>query len=223
MRFIKKIYNSRDGQSLVEILIGLAIGALIIGAVSIILSANLKSSLGIKTAQIVSSFSQELLNSARSVSEANWHNIYNITKGTDALYYISSSTQAVISGTEPIVADGKNFTRYFYVENVNRDLCGVGDISTNQTTACSSGPGFEGIADDPSTQKITVVIKSANNAIISSAYEYVTRFRNYSFRQNDWSGGLGGETPLLGPNNKFASSTTINFSSGTIKLQLPIQ
>jgi len=209
-----------DGQSLIELLVGLGVGAIIILGISTIISANLKSSLNIKNTQLVASFNQEILDSARLSAGADWHNIYNLTKGQGNNYYISSSTQAVVSGKELIVADGKNFFRYFYVQNVSRDQCGIGEISTSATTTCSSGPGSGGIASDPLIQKVIAVIEDANNQVIITQDEYVARSRNYSFSQGNWSGGGGQVGAIIGPNDKFSTSTGINYSSGTLQLQL---
>lgn len=411
-----------------ELLIGLGIGALIVLGISSILSANLKSSLNIKTTQIVSSFSQELLDSVRLAAEADWHNINGLTHGNGTTYYFanSSTTSSIaISGRESVFANDVNsgiigywkfdeatgtvvydsswnfkagsfsgsptrifypnckagnclsfngttdyvsvpmavsgtdgtisfwvknpapgtgnyllrsnanirtyftisagnqvsfykgdpaagigsatiipgnwsmltltwrndsgiekgssyingipiatdvsfsdnsqgsyvtiagftaggtqnasgifddvrvydralslaevqqlygnsvFTRSFYIENIGRDQCGIGDISANATTTCASGPGGTGIADDPLTQKITVVMEDANNQVLLNQNEYVARLRNYSLIQTNWSGGGGQSGVINGPNDKFDSSFGVIYSAGIIQLQLP--
>ena len=422
-----KIKNFRGGQSLVEILIALGIGVLLIGAIATILTANLKSSLTIKTTQAVASFSQELLDSVKSWASADWHNISGLAHGSGNPYYLVSasvtssiaiagqesifvndinsglvgywkldeatgtvaydssgnyktgnfsgsptkifspnckagnclsfngttdyiSVPILVSGTDGTISfwvknaayrtggylfrsdanirtyfditasnqvtfykgdpavvvgqattiipgnwnmltlDWRNdsgiekasayingvpiatdvvftnttqgsyltiaafttggtqnaagifddiriynralsasevqalynnfvYSRYFYVDNVNRDSCGIGSISSSATTSCTFGGA--GISDDPSTQKVTSVIKDSNNNTLLTEHEYLTRSRNYSFNQSNWSGGSGQNGIILQPNSLFSSSTNINYASGTLQVILP--
>ncbi len=425
----KCLILNNKGQSLVEILIALGIGVLMIGAIATILTANLKSSLTVKTTQTVAAFSQELLDAVKSIAGADWHNIYNLPHGSGNQYYVvnmatssifvggqesiftndvnsglvgywkfdeatgtiaydssgngdggtltNNPTRLLLNGCkagscmsfngtsyvdikeigqtlsvtnmltfavwiyptsntvyQPILgkvpsgynagyefanssgalrttlrtsggncdyttgslllnqwqyvvstydgnvvkhyingslvgtssvctfgaaittsdlyiagraADGSRFfgniddariynralsasevqalynnsvfTRYFYVENVNRDSCGIGNITSNATTSCTFGSS--GVADDPSTQKITDVINNTNGNVLLTEFEYLTRSRNYSFNQNNWSGGAGQNGTVLQPNTLFSSSTNVNYASGTIQLILP--
>lgn len=107
------------------------------------------------------------------------------------------------------------FTRYFYIEDVNRDLCGAGAITTDVASGCGSGPGSTGVALDPSTEKITVAVTWPRATEGVTLSEDVTRSRNYVFWQSDWSGASGQEmfptsTNVTNINNNFASSTNIN-------------
>ncbi len=103
------------------------------------------------------------------------------------------------------------FSRYFYVENVNRDV--------------SDNIVLEGGFEDPSTQKITAVLEWLGDKKNLSKFflsEYLTRWNNQVFIQNDWSGGPGESQVLLEPNNKFTTSSNINYQQpGVIKLNLP--
>ena len=102
------------------------------------------------------------------------------------------------------------YTRYFYVDNVNRTQCGVGDISTSDVSGCTSvlGAGSGDIANDPSTQKINIVVTRADGARYQF-YSYLTRSRNSITTQNDWSGGSGQVGPITVSNNKYSTSTNI--------------
>ncbi len=100
------------------------------------------------------------------------------------------------------------FTRYFYVENVNRD--NSGDITASGGT------------NDPSTQKVTAILEweSVQGTSQFALSEYIMRWRNRVFRQTDWSGGSGQEGPLTVPSDKYASSSEINVSSiGTFRIE----
>ena len=112
----------------------------------------------------------------------------------------SPGSLVVQSGTEHITLDGFEFTRYFYIENVNRDA--GGNIAVSGT-------------DDPSTQKATVVVSyniSGSDRTITETL-YLTRWRNSVFRQTDWSGGSGQAGPITGANNKFDSSINVDYTT----------
>jgi len=115
------------------------------------------------------------------------------------------------------------YNRSFTIENVNRNSCGVGDVTTDATSTCSNGPATSGVANDPSTQKITVNIAwsgggSANSSI--NKVQYLTRTANSIFKQSDWSGGSGQEGPITSANNQYADSTNIDYSgtAGSISI-----
>ena len=209
-------------------MIAIGIGAILIGAATATIIPVLRSNLETRTVQIAGSLSQEYLDNLRSLAESNWYQVYNppVAKGSSSQFYLnaSSTTFVLASGSTSTIAEGRTFTRYFYIENVNRDLCGASDITANATTSCASGPGSSGITEDPSTQKITSVVSwtaggSAGGSI--NKVQYLTRSQNKVFVQSDWSGGTGQEGPITAENNKFASSTNINYSTttGSIKIQ----
>jgi type II secretory pathway pseudopilin PulG len=110
------------------------------------------------------------------------------------------------------------YTRSFTVDNVSRDSCGVGSISTEATSTCSSGPGTAGVADDPSTQKITINVNWSGGGSVGSAMskiQYLARTASSIFRQTSWSGGSGQEGPISTSTNQYATSTSIDISSST--------
>lgn len=204
--------RNKNGQALIEVLIGLAIGGVVVGSIVGALGLILRSSSDTKNFQIAASLNQELADKVTAIAEANWLDIYDVpTKGTSTQYWVNTSGTIFIvaTGTEALEIEGTNFTRFFSVENVMRDSSG--DI------VASGGD------DDPSTQKITVYTRWLSGGDTSEAtiVRYVTRWKNFVFQQSDWSGGGGQEGPLTEPNNKFSSSTSIDYSSvpGSIKLQ----
>lgn len=223
--------NNSQGQSLIEILIGLGIGvALILGA-STLIAVNLKGSSVSKMTQTSALLTDEIVASARSISESDWHKIYcppngicpGAGKGDGVNYYIdyTGPSPQIISGNETVIVEGKEFIRYFNINNVNRDQCGMGAFTQNSETACASGPGSTGISEDPSTQKITVVVLYGNNELIKQDH-YLVRSKNSFFKQTDWKGGSGQEGPITSVNNRYASSTGISTSTpGVIKIKLP--
>ncbi len=107
------------------------------------------------------------------------------------------------------------FKRYFYVENTCR---------TNDASSSISGvsPCAGGSADDPSTQKISAITEwttptGANPQVLLS--DYVTRWKNSVFQQNDWSGGPNATGVTTNPTNLFTSSSNVNFSGKSLRIQ----
>ncbi len=209
-------YNNIKGQSLIEIIIAMAIGTILIGASVGSIVLLLKYNLNTKTVQIASSLNRQMMDDIRSISESDWLNIYNKNKGVSNQYYISSSTRQIVSGAESLIIEGRQFSRYFYIENVSRDAGNNIEVIYNS------------VNDDPSTQKITAIVQWGGGGNIKEV-QYLTRFRNAVFVQTDWSGGFNQDifaTTSAGViiNGKFAtSSVNIDFSStpGSIRLILP--
>ncbi len=212
------------GQSLAEIIIGITVGAILIGAGVAAIAPILRSNLETRNVQIASPLVQEYLEITQNLAESDWFNIYNppASKGESSQFYLvsTSTIYQLVSGTTSTITEGKTFTRYFSIENVNRDLCGSGDITTESITSCSSGPGSFGVIDDPSTQKITVTVTWDGGGLISRS-QYLVRGRNKSFIQTDWSGGFNQEGPISEENDRFSTSTGIDYSTstGSIKIQ----
>lgn len=110
------------------------------------------------------------------------------------------------------------YSRYFYVDNVKRTVCGTGDVTANEESACL---GVSGVSEDPATQKITVGtawnLKGANE--ISENSVYVTRWTNSISEQSDWGGndGVSGAVSEFG-DDYFEYSNISTTTSGSIKV-----
>lgn len=194
-----------------EIIIGLAVAGILIGAATTALVAILRSGLETKNFQIASSLGQELIDNAKTVAEADWHDIYNLSKGQNTQYYVAASGTAsiVFSGVATSTVGIITYTKFLSIENVKR-LGGA--ISVDSSAV-----------DDPSTQKIVSHIQwpSAGRTAEAVLTVYLSRWRNSISRQTDWSGGSGQAGPMIELNKKFASSTSIDYSSsaGSIIIQ----
>lgn len=172
-----------------ELLVGVAIVTIIIGSVVTAVVLVLRIHFQSVASRGAAALEQETMESVRSVAEGKWTDLYNVSpKGATTTYRIitSSSTSStspvltVASGTEEVVVNNITYTRFFSVENVNRDI--NGNIVTTG-----------GFVEDPSTQKITVTVRwpiSGQTAELKIA-EYLTRSRSEVFRFTDWSGGVG--------------------------------
>lgn len=190
------------GQSLVEILVAIAVGTILIGGSAGLMGVSLKSYAGIRKHLQANVLIRQATEVIQSLARSNWHSVYDLTKASDYKVGLSGSTWTISSGQETGTVNNIPYKRYFRVYNVNRD--GSGNIS---------GTGSE----DPSTQKITVFLQYDNNYISSSSISfYLTRSENNkALNQTDWSGGSGQIGPISNPYNKFDTSSNINYASTT--------
>lgn len=106
---------------------------------------------------------------------------------------------------------------YFATENVCRDHTGV----LTGTPPCAPGASL-----DPSVQKVTVTVEREEKGVLKKQENsfYLTRWRNRTIWETDWSGGPGEEGPLTAPNTRFSTSTENVFTStiGFLRLDIPV-
>ncbi|KKP85898.1 MAG: hypothetical protein UR88_C0004G0005 [Candidatus Nomurabacteria bacterium GW2011_GWA1_35_8] len=220
--------NINTGQSLIELVIALAIGGIFITAATSSIYLILRNSSEVRMNQIATFLAQEYFDNLNSISYSKWLEIYcppsgvcpGGSKDSGSQFYLipSGTTYALETGASSTIIEGENFTRYFSIENVNRDSCGIGDItSVAASPSCVFWPSSGEVLDDPSTQKITIKVGWKNNgSLIRSVY--LTRHQNFNFRQSYWSGGSGQDffTTSTGAtviNDKFTVSTNMSFFS----------
>ncbi len=203
--------NKRNGQSLIEIIIGLGVAVSLIGAAILATVFILRSNTSNQKYQIAAGLNNELVDKIRTVAGANWNALYLLpNKGPSGQYYIDvfNGKLSFFVGVATTSIENEIYASFFSVENVNRDA--------------SENIVESGWFQDPSTQKVTVYTRwgsSASQGEVKTV-DYLTRWANAAFRQVDWSGGAANGAPLAEPDNKFASSTGIDFSTpGSIKIQ----
>ena len=97
------------------------------------------------------------------------------------------------------IAKSAPYERYFYVDNVERDSSGIGNIVESGGTS------------DPSTQKVTSVVTWEGGRSVTFT-SYITRNGNTLFFQNNWSDGGGVDGPITIASSTFATSSNITFS-----------
>lgn len=206
---IKKVIKERRGQALMELLVGVGVGAIILGSSVGIARVSTRSNTDVRKMKAATFLAKELEVSLDVLADANWDSIYQLNKGVSNHYHleISSSPFTVSTGDEIVTQDGTSYTRYFYVENVNRS-------DSNDAIVASGG------AIDPSTQKVTVIATWEGAEGEIKLIDYLARYRNFSFNQSDWIGGYGVDGPLTFASNVFSTSTTVSVgTAGTLKLQ----
>lgn len=142
--------------------------------------------------------------------------------GTTASGLAITRDFSIRTGTEQVAYNNVQYTRYFAVQNVNRDACGSGNITSNAATGCSGGSG---IVEDPSTQQITVTISwpVAGSGVRTATFtQYISRSRDQVMKFIDWSGGTVGNpaNTYTQPTNQYVSQTGLNLTTtGVIQLQ----
>ncbi len=215
--------RDRRGQSLAEVLIATALGAIIIGAVIASIILSMRSNSQTRTSSVAASLGTGLLDNVQALADGNWDAIFNLqTKGSTSTYYLVTTgtppTIAVSTGTESLTVSSTTFTRYFSVQDVNRTNCGTGSITTSSATGCAGGSG---ILQDPSTELITVSVSWSNIGGGSSSVavsSYVTHSKDRVTQYNDWSGSSGTQGPVTTPAPDYATSSNVSTSSSGLQL-----
>jgi hypothetical protein len=165
--------HPKAGQSLIEVLVAVAVGGLIIGSATIAISVALRANLQSKSVRSGSFLLQEMMDNVRSIAEGNWHTIYDLSKGPSTSYYVTAALGVAATPETPVpTIDGVAYSRHFSVENVQRSYL--------------DGPIVPSGIDDPSTQKITGYVTWTGGSPLS-AIEYIARTHDRIQKINDWS------------------------------------
>lgn len=195
----KELSTNNKGQSLIEILIAIAVGVIIIGGVAATIGVTLRSNVNTKNSQTATALAQEVLNEVTDLAAGNWHNLDSLTAsivGSPVQYRVATSgpsfsTQA---GVETFTLDGKQFNRYFTYENVSRDTNG------------NIEPLYSSANADPSTKKLIVTVSWTEGATPTSVSlnKFLSRTKNQVLLQSDWSGaGAQVNFPASGVNTRW--------------------
>ena len=202
MKFKIKNLKFIRGQSLVELLVAVAIGTILIGGSVTLMGVSLKSYAGIRKHFQANVLIRQATEIIQSLARSNWHSVYDLTKASDYKVDLSGNTWIISSGQETGAVNDIPYKRYFRVYNVSRD---------------ESGNMAETGDDDPSTQKITIFLEYGNNYLSSSTLSFfLTRSENNkTLHQTDWSGGSGQTGPISNAGNKFDTFSNIDYASTT--------
>lgn len=199
----------RRGQSLIEVLVAVALGTLIIMGAITILSPALKAGSAASQVQAASAAAKELLEGVRSASAANWNRIYGLSRGASNPYYLNttSSPFTVSSGTQIIVVASTTISRAFSLSDVYRDSGGA---------VVSSGGSL-----DPSTLLVTVWYSWTGGGASKTLQALIMRPYGGVWAQTDWSGGAtAGGYAASGTDNRFVSSSNVDVSTTTGSIRI---
>jgi hypothetical protein len=194
------LFKKRTAQSLVEILVAVAIGVILIGSSAVLMGVSLRSYSNIKQHLQANFLIRQKSEAIQSLARNDWNSIYDLSKQSDYQISLSENAWAISSGQETGTINDIPYKRYFQVYNVNRDA--NGDITETGT-------------DDPNTQEIIVFLDYGNDYIYSSVISFylIRVFNNQTFHQTDWSEGEGQTGPIPNPGNSFDSESNIDFTT----------
>jgi hypothetical protein len=202
----------RSGQSISELLLAIAVGAIFMVAAATVIVPALRENSQSGNVQEGAEVAQALLNNVRVWSEAGWNNVASLATGTAYQYYLitSSSPYTATSGIGSIVIGTTTYTSYFYLSDAYR-------TSGGSLTSTPVGNTY-----DPSTKQIFVMYDWTNGTT-STVSMYLTRNDDAAINQDDWSGGPGATSVATSAGNQFASSANIDYSTttGSIYVSIP--
>ncbi len=85
------IYAPRSGQSLIELLVAIAVGALFVVAAAAVIAPSLRENTQAANVQTGTALGKELLDNVRVWSEQNWHNMLALATGSINTYYLNTA------------------------------------------------------------------------------------------------------------------------------------
>lgn len=202
------------GQSLMEVLIGVALGAIFVIGTASLIAPSLKVNKQLVQVQTRVQLANELMENVRSWVPGNWDGMLTVGTGTAYAYYLNTATSSfsIVSGTESIAVNSQTFHRYFYLGDVYRD-------SGGSVTTTASGNNY-----DPSTKFVIVSVAAvaASSPGTTTIGFYVTRSANNVFNQTSWAGGPGQNGAVAVVGNRFATEVNIaTTTTGAIQLAAP--
>jgi len=201
------------GQILLEVLIGAAVIIFVSIGIASTVAVSVRGVQNTMARSNGSFLSQEMVEAMRAITKENWSNISNLATTSANQYFATTSAGKWVTstGTENVGLNSITYSRYFYIDEVNR--------STSTGNIVSSGGYW-----DPSTKKMTTYVSWTTPQGVSDSFSqavYLSRFLNETYGQTDWSGGAVGEVVVTTATTTFATSTSIDYASttGSIKLQ----
>lgn len=219
--------RSRTGQSLVELLVGIALTAVfVIGAAGAV-APSLQVGQQAGTVGTEVQLEEELANNVRAWSAQTWPTVLQAATGTSSSYYlnIASSPFALVSATttggipptgysgsttESINLQGARYYRSFSLFDVYRDASG--NATSNPINNYY----------DPSTKFVTITAGVASSTIPAQTYSfYIARSTSNAFDQTNWLGGSGQTGVVTVASSTYASSSNIGVNAtGSIQLSV---
>jgi prepilin-type N-terminal cleavage/methylation domain-containing protein len=158
-KFIKNyLIKDESGQSLMEMMIALAVGAILIGGASIAVVVVLQSGSTNQIQQSATVLAQEIVEKGRIYGMADWSNLYELEKSSSTKYFFNTSSTEIfhIEGVEGIV-DG----------DIREGLIGHWKLDE---AAGAMAYDFSGNGNDGSVNG--VVATSTDNCLIGGCYSF---------------------------------------------------
>jgi hypothetical protein len=91
-----------DGQLLIEVLVAILVGGIFLLGATVGIISLIRYNFETRGNQVASGLALDLMSSVNALIENDWHNIYDLTKGTTTPYYLVSraTSSAVVQGEE---------------------------------------------------------------------------------------------------------------------------
>lgn len=196
MIFLKR----KKGQSLIELILAIALGVVFIGVAAVVVAPLLKINTETNEAKVGGAWARELMENTRLWVETGWGNLDSVSRGNSVSYYLSTSTEtfSLYEGVESIVVGTTTYNRYFYIEGVCRD--------PSNDVISGLAPCFGFPEEDPSVIQVTVGYSWSPEYATKTFSAILSRFRNSITTQTDWS---------LGPGVGGSVSSTSGFSTSS--------
>jgi hypothetical protein len=197
-----------SGQILLEVLIAMAVAAVVVLLGSQLIYISLVGDKNSEDGDVASGLVYEDFSATAAAATENWSNITSLTAGSTHYYAQQSAGKwLLVAGTETVPLNLVSYSRYFTVQNVCRDMTtraitGISDSGGSAGT-CT---GISGSSIDPSTEKINVTVSWAGSRSASGSI-YLTRWRNSACPNLNWIGGKTYPTDSL----YLCSGATTNY------------
>jgi type II secretory pathway pseudopilin PulG len=209
MKTFNRINKKNKGALLLELLIVIAILAVILAVTVNGVFLSIKSNKTGGERDIAIALASESLEAARATTEEDWQNIYSLTKSTQHYQTTPSGTKWILAtGDETLTINNITYTRYVVIDNVSRD-------STTHNIQAS----YSSTDDDPNTQKVTATVSwPGGGPVVSSLYFF--RWKNKVCPQTAWTtGGSGNTVKLCSDASYDTKDAEIDVTGGSLKLQ----
>ena len=120
----KNFFRNRSGQSLMELLVGMAVGAILIVGSTSIIAASLQSNGKAASIQIETELGQELLNNTKSFAAGNWNSLLSLATGSSNTYFLYTSSS-------PFTIYNAALNNYFYSRSITVNGSQVSSTQSN--------------------------------------------------------------------------------------------
>ena len=195
--------SSRTGQSLIELVVGIAVAILFITAATGAILLALRIDVQNKYSQSAGELIAEVFDQVSTTANNDWLAIDSATRDTPMHLATSTGFFVPSSGANTISLNGFDYDVSYSVGDVYRAL--DDSFADSQTGAL-----------DPSTLRITATVswqQQGDQASLSLDH-YLTRIRDRVWLQTDWSNGSStGSGPFTDPAARFANATNTNWST----------
>lgn len=182
------------GFSFVELLVAIAIFAILVTGVTFIVTNSFSNFYGVGDKQMLTEFAQEAVEAVRYIQNNSWQDIENATSAGNQGITKNSEGVWQFSGSENTLGP---LTRTINISNAQRDS--NGDIVDSGGT------------NDPNTKEVLVTV-SGEGVADYVLVTYITSWSHNTWQQTDWSGDEG---------RKFWSNDTMFYTNNDLKILNP--